>query len=107
MWESSSDPAAMMRTISQLFGPAGQGSKLTREGPSEEASTAPGNSSDGASEGTDTSLPTDDASDISVEEPPPIHSFNDLTQAANGAADPGIDNECAEDRGGSVVDPQS
>ena len=97
----------MLRTFSQLFGAAEQGSKLTGEGPSEETSTAPGNSSDGASEGTDTSLPTDDASDISVEEPPPIHSFNNLTETAPGAAEPGIDNECAEDRGGCVVHPQS
>ena len=83
-----------MRTISQLFGPAEQGSKRM-ESPSEETSTAPGDSSDGASEGTDTSLPTGDASDISVEESPPIHSFHDLTEAAPGAVDPGIDNEIA------------
>ena len=96
----------MLRTFSQLFaGPAEQDCKLPGKGPPEEASTAAGSSSEGASDGA--SLPTDDASDISVEESPPIHSFHDLTEAAPGAADPGIDNECAEDRGGWVVDPQS
>ena len=96
----------MLRTFSQLFaGPAEQDCKLPGKGPPEEASTAAGSSSEGASDGA--SLPTDDASDISVEESPPIHSFHELTEAAPGAADPGMDNECAEDRGGWVVDPQS
>ena len=91
----------MIRPVSLLFvGPAEQGGKQMAE-PAEEASTAPG--SERASDGA--SLPTDDASDVSVEESP-ICRFNDLTETAPGAAEPGIENERADDRGGRVVDPQ-
>ena len=75
----------MMRTFSQLFGPAEQAGKLTGESPSEEASTAPGSSSDGASDGADAS-PTDDASDVSAKENYPTHRFDG--KPALGAADP-------------------
>ena len=94
----------MLRSFSHLFaGPAEKEGKQT-EWPADEASTAPG-SSDGASDGADTSLPSDDASDGSVEESSPIHSF-EWEGAPGSAADPGIENECVEDRNSYVVDPQ-
>ena len=61
----------MLRSLSHLFaGPAEKDGKQ-KEGPADEASTAPG-SSDGAED----SLPSDCASDTSAEEPPPIHGFD-------------------------------
>ena len=81
----------MMRTFSQLFtGPIEKDGKLTEEDHLDEASTMLG-SSDGASDGADTSLPSDDASDGSVEESSPIRSF-EWEGAPGSAADPGIEN---------------
>ena len=92
----------MLRSFSHLFaGPAEKEGKQT-EWPADEASTAPG-SSGGASDGAEDSLPSDVASDGSVEESPAIHGFDG--EPACGAAQLGIEHKCAEDKGEKNTQP--
>ena len=96
----------MLRSLSQLFaGPVvdEKGGKQMEGPAAEEASTAPG--SDCASDGADASLPSDGASDTSIEESPPAHRFDG--EPVRDEDQPGIVSESAEDCSGDAEAPQS